>query len=72
MSSYINQWFLTATWLLTLTVALSMAAGTISLVAWISLALIGLMPPMMLIALSNAPERTTAEVIRDVGAGRSH
>lgn len=71
MSSYLNKWSLTATWLLALTIVLSMAAGTISLVAWIGLALVGLMPPATLILLSSTPERTTAEVIRDVEAGRS-
>lgn len=71
MSSYLNKWSLTATWLLALTVVLSMAAGTISLAAWIGLALVGLMPPTTLILLFNRPERTTAEVIRDVEAGRS-
>lgn len=71
MSSYLNKWSFAATWLLALTVALSMAAGTISLAAWVSLALIGLMPPVMLIVFFNTPERTTAEIIRDVEAGRS-
>ena len=71
MSSYLNPWSLTATWLLALTVVLSMAAGTISLVAWIGLALVGLMPPATLILLSRAPERSTADVIRDVEAGKS-
>jgi len=71
MSSYLNKWSLTATWLLALTVVLFMAAGAISLVAWIGLALIGLMPPATLILLSSGPERTIAEVIRDVDAGRS-
>ncbi len=68
MASYINKWSLTATWLLALTVALVMAAGTISLVAWVGLALIGLMPPATLIALTNSPQPATA---RDVEAGRS-
>ena len=71
MSSYVNEWSLTATWLLALTVLLSMAAETISLVAWIGLALVGLMPPATLILLSSGPERSTADVIRDVDAGRS-
>jgi len=71
MSSYLNKWSLTATWLLALTVVLSMTAGRISLVAWIALALVGLMPPATLILLSSGLERTTAEVIRDVDAGRS-
>lgn len=70
MSSYINKWSLTATWLLMLAVALSMAAGTIPPVAWVTLALIGLMPPAMLIALSNVQQPATADVMR-VGAGRS-
>lgn len=70
--SGITQGCLLATWLLALTVVLSMAAGTISLAAWVGLALIGLMPPAMLTLLANTPERTTADVIRDVGAGRSH
>jgi hypothetical protein len=71
MPSYLNKWSLSATWLLVLTVVLSIAAGTISLAAWIGLALIGLMPPAMLIVLSRAPEPTTSEVIRGVEAGRS-
>jgi len=71
MSSYLNPWSLTATWLLALTVVLSMAAGTISLVAWIGLALVGLMPPATLILLSTMLEPATADVICDVETGRS-
>jgi hypothetical protein len=71
VASYLNKWSLIAAWLLALTVALSVAAGTISLAAWVGLALIGLMPPVMLIMFFNTPERTTAEIIRDVEAGRS-
>ena len=69
--SYFTQWSLTATWLLALTVVLSMASGTIPLTAWIGLALVGLMPPAMLLMLFNTPSPTTAEVIRRVEAGRA-
>lgn len=59
------------TWVLALAMALWMAMGTASLVAWAAVVFIGLMPAVMTMILANTPTKTMAEIIRDVDAGRS-
>ena len=56
-------------WLALLAAALWLAAATTSLLAWLALALVGLMPPLTWMVLSRTPARRVAEVIRDVENG---
>lgn len=60
----------TVAWLAALTVALGVATGTASIVAWFTLALVGLMPLLMLMVLAHTPTKTMSEIIYDLETGR--
>ena len=71
MTRYSTKTSISATWLLALTIALWAAAGRTSVLGWLALAFIGIMPILVLMWLSQEPAKTTAQIIRDVDAGRA-
>jgi len=52
-------------WLVMLVTALWLASASMSLVAWLAVALAGIVPPLVFLMLAQAPSRTIAQVIRD-------
>jgi hypothetical protein len=64
------RWSLLMTWLVALLGGLALVANDLSAQNLLLLGLVGLMPPAVLIFLSRETPRTTAEIIRDVEAGR--
>jgi hypothetical protein len=66
MTRSIGVWSICGVWLGALAVALWLAAGSMSMVAWMAAALVGLVPPLVLRMMAQAPSRTIAQVINDV------
>lgn len=66
MTRSISVWSICGVWLAALAIALWLAAGSMSIVAWMAAAFIGLVPPLVLRMMAQAPSRTIAQVIHDV------
>ena len=71
MSFSLAEVSLTAVWLVALTVSFGVATGTASVVAWLTLAFVGLMPPLVLMVLAHSPARTIAAIIHDLETSTS-
>ncbi len=56
-------------WVLCAT-SLFLSAGSMSLISWAILAVIGFLPPLMYMALSGGPSVTIAEVLYNTEEGR--
>ncbi|HEX7088106.1 MAG TPA: hypothetical protein VF198_17230 [Vicinamibacterales bacterium] len=65
MTRPISMWSVCGAWLGALALALWFAAGSMSVVAWLTAAFVGLVPPLVFRMVAQAPSRTIAQVIQD-------
>jgi len=69
MLSSLTRSSLTVIWVMALAIALWLAAGTASIIAWCAFAIIGVTPPMVLLMRAPRPAPLTARAMANPGAG---
>lgn len=68
MSQYISRPSIIAAWCCTLGAALLIMSATVSVIGTMAVAILGLAPAMVFLALARRPEPAMAEVLRAVDA----